>query len=128
VSRLDRIVELATRLGVARAEVARIEAELEGMLGKPDKTFAEAVAEPASKHPPSAPLANGHSRVKAKGVGTGRYPRAVSPEHAQIIALAKDGLDRAAIAAKAGIDPKTVSGHLFRARRAGALPKAGARH
>jgi DNA-binding NarL/FixJ family response regulator len=108
MTRLDRIVELATRLGVARAEVTRLEAELEAMLGGGE----------AAEGPPP-PVKNGHSK--------GKRGRPHDPIREKVVELAKEGLAPTVIATKLGIDRKAVSNHVFRARKAGTLPKVGAR-
>jgi hypothetical protein len=118
MKRIDRVVDLASRLAEARAEVARLEEELEGMLGGGKER-----AEPGEDKPVGspAPATNGKSN------GHGRTP---SPLRAQVVELAEDGLGPKEIASKLELQGRrgliAVRNQLARARRAGQLPKAGA--
>jgi hypothetical protein len=101
---VDKVMDVATRLVEARAAVAQLEAELEALVG-------EGGAKPAKKEPERASKAAG-----------GRKPSGV---HDQIVAMARDGLDRVAINKKLGPTGPglvAVANHLFRARKAGELP------
>lgn len=118
MSRVDRAVGLVRALDAARTEVARLEAEVDEMLGG-----GSAEPEPSKPSPRPAPPAatNGHRS------GHGRKP---DPIRDQIVALAKEGMGRNDIAEKLGLKGRAgqvqVGNHIYRARQAGALPKAGA--
>jgi DNA-binding CsgD family transcriptional regulator len=107
-TRIDQVVALAAELGAARAEVVRIEAELDALLGGG-----------ATKRVP-------REKPVGKVATAASHGRPVSPARDQVLSLAKEGASPNAIAEKLGLTPSAVAGHLFRARKAGTLPKAEA--
>jgi hypothetical protein len=122
MKRIDRVVDLASRLAEARAEVARLEEELEGMLGGGKER-----AEPGEDKPVGSPAPATNGKSNGNGHGHGRTP---SPLRAQVVELAEDGLGPKEIASKLELQGRrgliAVRNQLARARRAGQLPKAGA--
>lgn len=114
MKRIDRVVDLASRLADARDEVTRLEAELEKLLGG-GKERAE------KEDPVAEPATNGKSN------GHGRAP---TPVHAQVVELARGGLRASEIADKLGLEGRPglvkVHQHMYRARMSGELPKVGA--
>lgn len=110
--KLDRVVELVSRLTEARAEVASIEAELAELLGEGG---GEAVADRRQ-------LIAERATSSAKGTGRQR-----SEAYYQVVQLSKAGLDAPAIVEKSGLDKKAVRNHLYNARKSGDLPKAKGR-
>jgi hypothetical protein len=59
------------------------------------------------------------------GTGPGHYPRPTDERRDRIVALAKDGRSPTDIAAQLGVGPRIVNMTLWRARKAGRLPKGG---
>lgn len=112
--RIDKIVELAARLAESRAEVAKLEAELEAMLGPG--------ADPPVKHSPVGQAVPGRS---SNGAGKA-HSRKRSPLRDQVVALARDGNTSAEIAKKLGETGDRVAKTLWAARKAGELPKVRA--
>jgi hypothetical protein len=118
MKRRDRVVEVASRLAEARAEVARLEEQLDGLLGGGKERADEGEGKPVGS---PAPAPNGHATDKG-----GRKP---SPLHAQVVELTREGLTPPEIASKLGLEGRSglvkVHQNLYRARAAGELPKAG---
>lgn len=117
--RIDRVVDLASRIAVARAEATRLEGELERLVGGGKEPAAE--AEPVASPPPT-PATNGN--------GHRRHGPEASALHGQVIDLARAGLKPQEIADRLGLEGRPglvkVHQHMYRARNAGHLPKAGA--
>ena len=113
-ARVDRVLELALDIAQKRDELAVLELRLEALVGggEPGK------AEPSKATP--APVTNGHSNGKRRRLDTDAV-------RDQVVELAKEGLVPSRIATKLGVNLKTVSNYVYRARKAGALPKARAR-
>jgi hypothetical protein len=139
MKRLDQVLALAARLNDARAEVTRLEAELEALFegrapakaridsrgtqpARPGrrsrKEAGVAAAAAAPGEPPIPPAVRGET-------GPGHYPRPTDERRDRIVALAKDGRSPTDIAAQLGVGPRIVNMTLWRARKAGRLPKGG---
>lgn len=100
--KVDRLVQLALGVDKARAEVDRLEAELEALMD------GRAKQEPPAKK--AAP-------VKKKTRIAGRIGRPPGPQHAQIIALGKEGLDARAVAERLGCSKAAAYRVLHRAKK-----------
>lgn len=136
--RLERILELAPRLTAARAEVARLEAELDALMGGALPTlplFPPSTEEAKQEESAPAPRPNGVQAVdrkaliaeRAKGGPRGRSDQtAAKATRTEIIQLTKQGIGPTDIEGRLGLSRAIVAGHLFRARQAGQLPKAKA--
>lgn len=144
--RLERILELAPKLTAARAEVARLEAELDALMGTPatlgTATLGTAATLPLlrfstgeaqQEEPAPATRPNGVQAPKAdrkeliaERAAKGTRGPAPDPMRAKVVALTKDGLLPNAIAEKLGVDRRMVANQVYRARKAGELPKAKA--
>lgn len=137
--RLERILELAPRLTAARAEVARLEAELDALMGGgalPTLPLSLPSTEEAKQEESApSPRPNGVQAVdrkaliaeRAKGGPRGRSDQtAAKATRTEIIQLTKQGIGPTDIEGRLGLSRAIVAGHLFRARQAGQLPKAKA--
>jgi hypothetical protein len=105
VTRVDRVIEMVRALDAAEAEVARIKDELAEMFGEEGARAARVVSKAEAETP--AP--------------SGRAPR--GERLAQVVALAKDGMEIPGIAAKLGVSAAVVRSTLLRARKKHLLPK-----
>ncbi len=129
MNRIDQVIELAGRLARKREEAAALQAELEALLGRGGAADEPEPQSPKADDPVRAkreteaaatPATNGAS----KGKGTGHYPRQTDALREKVVQLTKEGLAPDAIATRLGVDRRTVSDFLYRARRAGQIPKA----
>ena len=97
---------MAAELEEARARVVRLENELRAALGGGRR-----VGSPAGRPARGTPRA-GVARKRGRVVGELR---------GKVVELARQGVRSSAIAAKLGVTPAVVSGHLYRAGLAGEL-------
>jgi len=133
-ARRDRLLELATELVTARARVTELEAQIDELFGEGDgatrpgrRSTRRKEARGGSDGAGGAalpPTTNGH------GPGRGNYQRQFSAETVKVEALARDGMAPVDIAAKLGWKGRSgnlkASNVIYRARRAGRLPKGEA--
>jgi len=106
MTRVERVIEMVRALDVAEAEVLRIKGELSELLGEEGAR----VARVSLKTEVQAP---------AKSA---RAPR--GERLAQVVELAKGGMEIPAIAEELGISLPAVRATLLRARKKHLLPKA----
>jgi hypothetical protein len=112
---IDQVVALASELGAARVEVARLEAELAALLGVDEAAAAAVVVQ-------DRPLGK---LVKALAATNRKVPK--GERRRQVVGLWRDGVtDTAEIAKRLGITRKVAGIALWHARRDGDIPKAGA--
>lgn len=133
MTRTDRIMELATAILAARAEV-RLEGELEELAGggptsrirsrgtstRPGRRSRK--EEPSATPPPESADGGAARPPKATGNGPGKYPRPTDARNERIVTLAATGQSAADIAAELGIATRLVELVVYRARKAGRLP------
>lgn len=132
MKRRDRIVEIAAKLATARDVVARLEQDLDVLLGddaepaparkaralKPEAEEASPTAPPPPE-PPALILGIVTGARRGRPLGSAHIAR-----DAQIVALRKEGLQAKEIAARLKLTVSTVANSIFRARQEGLLPKA----
>jgi hypothetical protein len=135
-ARRDRLLELATELVTARARVTELEAQIDDLFDdgatRPGRRSTRRREERGGSDGAGGaalpPTTNGHGN--GHGPGRGNYQRQFSAETVKVEALARDGMAPVEIAAKLGWKGRPgnlkVSNVIYRARRAGRLPKAGA--
>jgi DNA-binding NarL/FixJ family response regulator len=114
MSRVDLVIELALDIAQKRDELVVLELRLEGLVGG---------GEPGKTEPVKVAAATATPNGDGNGKGPGRYPRKSDPVRDEIVELAKEGLPPSRIATKLGVDLKAVSNYVFRARKAGQIPK-----
>jgi hypothetical protein len=131
MTKRDRLLELATELVTARARVTELEAQIDELFGEGDGATRPGRRSTKRKEAGSGDIAAGGAALppvtNGHGGGPGRKP---SEESLRIIALAKGGMAATQIAAELGWKGRTgvvkATNVIYRARKAGHLPKAGA--
>jgi hypothetical protein len=137
MTKRDRLLELATELVTARARVTELEAQIDELFGddgatrpgrRPTRRKEARGGSDGAGGAALPPTTNGASN--GHGPGRGHYQRQFSAETVKVEALARDGMAPVEIAAKLGWKGRAgnlkVSNVIYRARRAGRLPKAEA--
>lgn len=122
MTKLERVVDLSTRLHGARELAARLEAQLDALLdGEKEES-----TDVGDKHAEmgGGAVVDRRALIAKRAVNAG--PGKPSPMRDQVIAAAKLGLAPAEISKKVGIPPRQVSTHIWKARGLGLLPKAEA--
>jgi hypothetical protein len=114
-ARRDRLLELATELVTARARVTELEAQI-------DELFGDGATRPGRRS-----TRRKEERGGSDGAGGAALPPVTNgTRQERIVALAKAGHDSGEIAEELGVPRKIIGMALWRARKAGDLPKAGA--
>ncbi len=123
--RVDRVIALAGKVTEARAELARLEAELGALLAGGERTkVARAKPQRSTLAPTPAKV-----EVSEPKIPNGHRERGgkFCPEYDRIVELIVQGLTPSEVAAKLGLEGRPgrikVSNVVYRAKKAGRFPK-----